>query len=48
MPGGYRVGYGTRVGIGRGYTGVLPSHCKAEAQDSEAGPEGLQGLEWWS
>ena len=29
VPGGY---------TGEGYTGVLPSHCKAEVLDSEAGP----------
>ena len=40
-------GWVYREGIREGYTGVVPSHRKAEGMYSEAGPEGLQGLEWW-
>ena len=37
--GGYQGGY-SRVGSGRGYTGVLPSHRVRSKPDSEAGPVG--------
>ena len=44
---GVLAGYGDWVGIGEGYTGYYPATSKAEGNPSEAGPEGLQGLEWW-
>ena len=44
---------GTRVGMGNGwvgggYTGYPPTLLEEGPYDSEAGPEGPQGLEWWS
>ena len=47
----YRVGtrVGIPVGTRGGYTGYYPASCSRGANpDSEAGPEALQGLEWWS
>ena len=47
----YGPGMGTGVGILGGYTGcytgVLPSCSGRGPRYSEAGPEALQGLEWW-
>ena len=39
--------YGTRVGRGRGNTGYLATLLGEGYIPSEAGPEALQGLEWW-
>ena len=35
-------------GCGRGNTGTPSQLLEEGPEDSEAGPEGLQGLEWWS
>ena len=47
----YQGGYGTRVGIQGGYREglyrVLPTQRARKVQTSEAGPEALQGPEWW-